>query len=398
MQKLDHESQPAILRSRTSYGTSVEIVSSPGVWALIIIAFLSPWATYINVGPGLTAVTLVISMVAAYYILCLFAGRQRNIGTMTVWFFVYVLLIYCSYYWTLAPEVWGSSLYWWIACFATFFASFAYLRTPIHFRYLCYSSVLGAIFSGLNFQFGYDEFGGLESRYTSFGVNSNFTSYVISGVVFMILITYRSVGFPKLIRSLIPPIIGFMLYLQILLDTRGGIISVIAVICVFYTRKLFKPSVQNFITISMLILAISVSMGAVDALIGIIDSHSSRSTGDLSGRTLIWSEAIIWIIGNPIIGIGPYAFPEVSISGVGAHNFIFIIALETGFFGLIIMVGFFCSTIRYIYKSTDRTTAAFLMSMFSAYWLPVATSGHWETAPFSWLVIGFMARISTLKG
>ena len=100
----------------------------------------------------------------------------------------------------------------------------------------------------------------------------------------------------------------------------------------------------------------------------------------------------------PFLGIGPGSFVEVSMVGVGAHNFFFIILLETGFIGLFVMMGFFFSVFSHISSDTTRANYAFLLAMFSAYWFPIATSGHWESAPFSWLTLGFMAQLAAVSG
>lgn len=324
---------------------------------------------------------------------------RKNLRTnsMSLLFMAYTVLVGTSISWTMVPAMWWPSMYWWISSLFVFIACCNHLRDPSHFRLVCYAAVAGVVFAGLNLKLGYNEFGYEETRYTAFGVNSNFTSYIASGSVFILLITASIVRFPYIIQALIPAAVAVVFYYQIVLDTRGSLISTASIILVFLTRRFFPPAAHGILAVSIVLLAVLSSTGALNGFLGLLDSQSSRATGDLSGRTAIWADAIGWIMQSPLLGIGPASFAEVSAIKVGAHNFFLVILLETGILGLLVMMLFFFSLYRHINRVANRSTAAFLMAMFCAYWFPIATSGHWETAPFSWLVIGFMARIASVR-
>lgn len=376
----------------------IKVVTSPGTWALALIAFLSPWATYLSLGAGLTAVTLVIAVMTVYNFGAIIVRNRFQINGMTVWFVAYICLVAASFAWTAAPAQWIASLYWWISSLVVFMFCIRYLRSPSDFRLICYASIAGAIFSGLNLQLGYNELGYENTRFSAFGVNSNFTSYAISGGIFITLITAHIFRFPVLVRIFLPVLLGLAYYFQTILETRGSIIAIAAMAGIFLTKRFLHPVVLYMIAVSMGLLAILSATGSLSSIFAMLKSQSSRNTGDLSGRTLIWAEATKMIAEYPFLGIGPGSFVEISMIGVGAHNFFFIILLETGFVGLFVMMGFFFSVLRRVASDTTRANYAFLLAMFSAYWFPIATSGHWETAPFSWLTMGFMAQLAAVSG
>lgn len=124
-----------------------------------------------------------------------------------------------------------------------------------------------------------------------------------------------------------------------------------------------------------------------------MDSFSDRGTGDLSGRTQIWHEAILYIERHPFLGIGPGSFPLVNSSGSGAHNFFLIILLETGVLGATVFTIFFLKFFSLFFRMKNRKLGSYLMGIFSAYWFPLVSSGHWETSPFSWMVVALFALL-----
>jgi O-antigen ligase len=259
---------------------------------------------------------------------------------------------------------------------------------------IVYFSLAGAINAGTQLQIGIDEWGSENSRRAVTGHNQNFTSYALSGVILLALVSSSLIRFPAWFKLALPATILALIYIQVLLGTRGALISSVAVIALYLSRNSSLRLIFPLIPAIALSFSILVSFGFTDSLFSYIESFSSRDTGDLSKRTEIWAEAILYIAKFPFLGIGPGSFQSVNSSGHGAHNFFLLILLESGLLGAVILTIFFVSFARLFFRMGNRRLGGYLICIFSAYWFPLVSSGHWETSPFSWIVLGVFACLA----
>ena len=95
----------------------------------------------------------------------------------------------------------------------------------------------------------------------------------------------------------------------------------------------------------------------------------------------------------PVLGIGPGSFLQLSSRHVGAHNLILTVLLDLGIVGAAVMLLVFVSMYRVLLAPRTQT-GAFVAVMFTIYVVPIASSGHWEASPLSWLVVAFAYNAS----
>lgn len=359
-----------------------------------LVAMLVPWATYVQLAPWTTPVTALTFTFGAVQLFFVAATRKRNVDSSVFVFALYIGLLLLSRYWTIDTENWANAVFWWFICFLSFAGTLWFVRSPNHIRMMVYFSLAGAIIAGTKLQITTDDWGNVLARQAVAGHNQNFTAYVLSGVIMFALVSSTLIRFPAWFKLALPATIVTILYFQLQLGTRGALISSAAVIALHLSRNFAPRLILRLIPVMALSISLSVAFGFLENLFGVVDAFSDRGTGDLSGRTLIWGEAILFIQQFPVLGIGPGSFPSVNFSGSGAHNFFLIILLETGIIGGAIFTIFFVKFFRLFFMIRDRKLGGYLMGIFSTYWFPIVSSGHWETSPFSWMVVALFIRFA----
>lgn len=326
-------------------------------------------------------------MLGGYLAVLAFVKFRATVEASVFIFLIYIMLLLLSRLWTVSTENWFNSIFWWFICFICFSSTIYLIKTPSHIRFLVYLSLIGAIIAGVNLQVIIDDWGNILPRRSVVGHNHNFTSYSLSGVIVIALASSAIIRFPAWFRLSLPFVLLAILYFQLQLGTRGALISSIAAITVYFIRRFASPLLLSSIPALALILSLLISLGSLNFLLGYLDSFSERGTGDLSGRGPLWADAIHHIQKSPVLGIGPGSFEATNLSGVGAHNFFLLIPLETGIFGIVVISVLFFHLFKLLMGLRNPRMSAFLIGIFSAYWFPIASSGHWETSPLSWMVV-----------
>ncbi|MGR3572928.1 O-antigen ligase family protein [Brevirhabdus sp.] len=361
---------------------------------IALVAMLVPWATYVQLAPLTTPVTALVFTIGAAQLFFVAATQKKNVDSSVFVFATYIGLLLLSRYWTIDLENWFNAVFWWFICFVSFAGTLRFVRSPNHIRMIVYFSLAGAVIAGTKLQVNTDDWGNVLARRSVAGHNQNFTAYALSGVILFSLVSSSLIRFPAWFRLVLPSTILAILYFQVQLGTRGALISSAAVISLHVSRNVAPRLLLRLIPVMALSISLLVAFGFLEFLFGYMDSFFDRGTGDLSGRILIWGEALLFIQQSPILGIGPGSFPSVNFSGSGAHNFFLIILLETGILGGAIFTIFFAKFFRLFFVMHNRKLGGYLMGIFSAYWFPLVSSGHWETSPFSWMVVALFIRFA----
>lgn len=364
-----------------------------------ILALFSPWATYTQVAPLMTPVTLIVALMTAYMILRFLKKPVLFFSRQDMYLILYLFLVTSSYFWTQNTENWGNFVFWWYVCVATYFAARSALRTAEDFRLVVFSFFLGILITAFNLELSFNEWGNSSMRYSVAGHNSNFTAYVLSGGLFLFLATWSHLGATRSMFFLLPIWIGLTLYCQIQLGTRGAILSSALTISLFSIRRYIPRFGLQTIIYSLLLIGFSISAGLTQFALSFFDSFiDGRGTGNLSDRGLIWAEAYIHAIEHPILGIGPGSFAAISELRAGAHNLLLTIQLEGGLVGVTLFGGFLLLFLRGIFaKAPTHRRGLVLIALFLCYWLPIVSSGHWELAPFSWLLLALFGRLVSIE-
>lgn len=375
----------------------LKIRLAPVLCAAIVL--FSPWATYLQFMPFLTPVTLFVSLLASLVFLRFLRRPTLLIERQEIYLLLYICLVTASYFWTQSHGNWWNYIFWWYVCAATYFSARSSPRTAADVRLVLFAFFFGMVITIYNLELTFDEWGNASMRFSVFSHNPNFTAYVFSGGLFLFLVTWVRLGATPAMVFLFPFWIVLTFYALILLGTRGAIFSSALTLIIFFLRSIIPLFVLKMIIVSMFAISLSFSAGLVDFIVPFIESlFASRGTGDLSGRHAIWAEAYTYIFSNPLLGIGAGAFSELSDLQVGAHNIVLSILLESGVVGIFLFGGFIYYFLRGIYqKAKARREGLFLIALFCCFWLPIVSSGHWELAPFSWLLLAFFERLVAIE-
>lgn len=364
------------------------------------LALTSPWATYLQFFPFLTPVTVIVILMSCHSFLRFLTRPVVLVNRASLYLILYIVLITASYVWSLRYENWGNTIFWWLLCIMTYFSARSAPRKASDFRLMLFAFFIGMLITLSKLQLSFDEWGNTSARFSVAGHNTNFTAYVLSGGLFLFLAIWVHLGATRVMWLMFPVWIGVTIYAQILLGARGAILSSVLTLCVFLLRRIIPNAGLKAIVVVMLLIGFSVSLGLAQLLMSFFDTiFAGRSTGDLSNRGVIWAEAFTYLFSNPFLGIGPGSFAEVSELNAGAHNLLLTISLESGLLGLFLFSGFVFLFLRGVYRrSRTPREGLTLLAMFMCFWLPIVTSGHWELAPFSWLLLAFFERLVSIEG
>lgn len=364
-------------------------LGAAAVVGLSLVAVASSWGTYLQFGPGLTFATLpVLSAAALLSLTLLLGGRLRAFVAADYGFLLLYALCVASRVWSLAPEPWANQLFWYTICGGTFLTARLFLTTPSRLRLVGYSAVAGLFIGSVLIVDQFDQYGRVLNRQSIDGVNPNFVAFIFAGTLYLVVVLSRAVMFPAWMRYLILPLALFVTVQIDHLDTRAAQLSVIGLVAWVLTfRFVPKQSVRAGVAAAVLLVC-ALSLGLLDGLLQWVESLFSRDTGDLAGRLPLWATARSFIIQHPIVGIGIGAFHRLNDANYGAHNLPLTLMLEGGIMGLGLFSIIILSVFRPALRPGASTNQRFVLGAFFIYWLPIAASGHWELAPFSWLILG----------
>lgn len=358
------------------------------------VAFLSPWATYTQFGLFLTPITLAGMALLIVYCADRIVSSDyvvSQVGFQLAIFSVYLLL---GAVWAIDPKVWLNSIAWWIVCFAVFVGARRFIVTRKHFFALMICMAAGMVPT-------YSLLTVAEYTYTSSdrlgvpGHNSNFTAYIVAGTVMLMLTPFRILKMTQVSRIILIPALLLAFLLLYRLGTRGAEISALGVIAFCIFGRLLPLWALKTVVIGIFLFCLAITFGLLDWLIVAIDLLSDRSTGDLSGRGNLWKLAIEKFQSSPFLGSGLGAASKLGTEEVGAHNFFLVILVDTGLIGSLLFMAFIRSFAKKLLKNT--VNGGRILMYFAVYWFPIATSGHWELSPFSWLVVGLTLQLGQIS-
>lgn len=367
------------------------------VLLISLCALFSSWATYKQLGlfNGLTPITLpalmCLGLIITYYISNHILPKFSNADYCII---IIYLICLSSISWTLAEKVWPINIYYYSICFIIYFSVRFFVTTEVRIRVVGYGIIIGLIIAFLLTSERVSEWGVVLQRSSIEELNPNFTAYVVVGSLYLITIIKYLRIFPVWFKYTYYLLLFFIIYLVYSLGTRGAVISYIAIVSWYLSFKYIPKRFVNYITIVACLITIFISFGLLTDWLLVVEDvfvfglFAERSTGNLAGRLDIWLEAINYINNNIFLGIGIGAFPSVSSSGIGSHNIILTLLLDIGGIGFIFFICYIYNLFLPALKQKASLENKFILGGFFSYWLPIATSGHWELMPFSWLIMG----------
>jgi len=365
---------------------------------LSFVAVASSWGTYVQFYVGLTLVTIPLIVVSFFVILdLLFSRGMSRLQFFDLYILCFLGLIFFSRFWSLYPQAWPSSTLWYMVCVAAYFSCRVFVYDAISFKLIALSSMLGSVI-GVN-MIGQvtNEWGMVDDRMGIDGVNQNLTSYVLAGSICLSIIYLKYFTNRIYIRMAIAAYAVYITYYIFSLGTRGALISVILMALWLGVSRVFRPKFAGVMSLTAFLVCFLFGSGLLDGTLEFFDGLSNRGTGDLAGRMPVWQIARSFILDHLLTGVGAGAFEFLNPMQIGAHNFFLALLLDAGLLGFvsILMLLFmgFAPAMRPDAHDADK----FVLGLFTAYFLPIATSGRIELIPFTWIVLALTFSLLNIR-
>lgn len=232
---------------------------------------------------------------------------------------------------------------------------------------------------------------GFDDRFTVEGINANFVSYSLAtGVAIGLILTLFSRS--KMFTNLIALVIMFLSVGIILSGTRGAIISVLAVLFVYYSLQVGRRPLKMFLS---LVTTVTIGIILFSLIPEEITSRVLNNSSDdvSSGRYDLWSSGLSLVLEKPIAGYGIDFFPSQITNGIRVHNVFLDVLIEFGLIGFMLYstVMFYLIFMKNKSKEIKRARLLFIVS-----WVPIAMTGAWEYSIAPWFVLAWLSRMPVL--
>lgn len=365
--------------------------------ALFCAIAVSSWGNYIDLVFGLTYVTAPIIFATFFLLMALVVNPNLWLDLFKDGNFfsvLFYLIVVASFSWSLDRTNWPNQIFWYTVCVAAYFCS-RYVLVNRGYMWLFISIMFGVFSAAGSLGDLSQGFGDFQERKSIGDLNANFTAYVLAGSLYVVTVIAR-VFFSGFIGRLIFFVAAFVVLISVSwLGTRGAFLSCVLLVLWNYFSRFFSGR-------GVLLLACGVIFSILVILLGgfslndITGGIVPRSDDDFSGRVPTLAIAVDFVRDYWATGIGAGAFVAVNPLGIGAHNVLITLLLESGFFGLLLFLLFLYSIIYPGVRSKRGGEGSFVLGAFFSYLVPIAMTGHWELAPFSWVLLGFTYNVLRL--
>lgn len=358
---------------------------------LLLMGFLcvvSPWGTYLQFAYALNLAAISVFVALPVFGLQLAqASVVRGLCGFDLLLCAYFLVVLASLVWTESSIGWIYAVYWYAICFSTYVMVADLACEARSIRFLLLSSCLGVWIATYMIGPTMAMHGADPDREVIDGVNQNFTSYVLVGVIYLILYGNR-IGILSRKVSLLAYLTALLAAFDVYrLGTRGAEISIVLML-VFHIFSSRNPRVlARPAMVASAVAAVGIATGLLQQLLTLVDAASVRSDGDLAGRLSTWIFARSTIVEHPWLGIGAGAFPYVNPAGIEPHNTVYSLMLDTGVVGTLCAVVWALQHFRQKRLDNAQGLGAYAMTLLLCYWVPIGLSGVWHLAPYSWIVL-----------
>lgn len=355
---------------------------------LITICICASWGTYKLLMSGITLVTAPIFLLATTLPLAIVAyGKSINLTYFDALLAALFFGVCMSYLWALYPQAWALQAFWYVACIALYYAVRIYVTKPNMYDVIIFASLIGCISATFMIGEVTNEWGHVNSRLAIHGVNQNFTSYIFAATIYLSIIYVFLFDRHIFIKFLVVLLCAVLTYFVFLLGTRGAIISIALMLTWIANSILFGNKAAPVAFIAAGSASLLLTFGALESASVAIEGLFQRNTSDLSGRLPIWNYARHMIEDNLFTGIGAGAFQFANPMEIGAHNVFLVMLLDTGIFGFLLFVAFMIGGLWPALQRIANPHQLFILGLFTAFFFPIAVSGHMELSPFTWVVL-----------
>ncbi|MEU4773239.1 O-antigen ligase family protein [Micromonospora sp. NPDC023644] len=234
----------------------------------------------------------------------------------------------------------------------------------------------------------------LTVRFGVEGINFNFTAYTLVTGALMASLLLTIGGQRRLTRLLMLAPLPVLAWGVLLNGTKGALVALVLVPVYLAVSRVLPGAALAVAAVAVPALLVLVPLGlGQDLLLGFDTSFGQRTTGDLSGRLLIWPDAAATWSDSLLLGVGAGAYPLISPFGVGAHNLLLTVGNDLGLLGLLGYVAVFALALGAYarrFPAARRRAGLYVVTLF-----PIWLTGHWEVALGAWLTLGLLTVLPT---
>lgn len=309
-------------------------------------------------------------------------------------FFIWVSL---SFFWSIAPQRTFSAILLYLLAFSLMSCALRIGRNISWWRFLGITYVGGCVIAALiviSNGFSFAPGSAIDARSTVGELNANYVAYAVAtGLPIAITLLLDKPG-RTLMNHALAAFLGLGLAAVMFSGSRGALLGVLAALF-FYAltkvrRHLGKAVIVVAVVSFLLIFIFDYLPPEVRQRLDFLAYlGNERWEIDFSGREELWPFAIQRIYLSPFLGIGTYAFQEISPLEIPVHNVILTVAVENGLIGLLLYFRILYLIFRKFIKSENRAAKIGGILLFLV-WVPMALTGVWEFAAPAWFAFGWM--------
>jgi O-antigen ligase len=359
------------------------------VLLITIIIAIAPWATYTQIAFLTTPVSICVFSLTIFSLIHYFLNKNgQNIYKEDLPLVFFIALLCASYFVSLHSEAWPLVAFWYTACIATYISTKMFFSKKEFLKISSFGAILGVIITFVLVGPTENEYGILSDRQSAPNHNSNFTAYCLAALVFIIKSNLFMNNNSKVFKLFSYFSIALSIYIVILLGTRGAIISInLLIFCFIIIKFVGRSTYQALIYVAIAASAVT-ALGLFESVLSWVDALSTRSDGELAGRTPSWEIARTYFLDHPLLGVGAGAFQFVNPMEIGAHNTLLAVAMDTGILGVVTLLIWIAINFAHIkLKEPQKSQMAVL---WLAYALPISLSGEWILSPLVWITFGIL--------
>ena len=348
--------------------------------------------------PGLGSVARIIGVItmAAWLASVLLRGSIRPVSRFHGVVFLFVLWQTASIFWTVDADATLARAITWVQLALLIVLIWDLITTPMLLTASLQAYVLGAFLSATGIVYNYlnaTEF--VYGRYSAAGQHSVNLGLILAigmPIAWYLAIqkqqTYRFDNLLRMINFLYLPVASIGIALT---GSRGAMIAALPTLFFILTTQ---EKLRPWARIVFLLVAIGGGYAAMSLVpqssfdrLGTAYTELSGG-GNLTGRTLIWDDAIARIMENPILGVGSDAFRSISKTGLVAHNSFLSVWVETGIVGLMLFLTVLLIALLHIF-TMPRLERKLWLIVLMCWFLGVSALTYEQHKP-TWLVLALI--------
>jgi len=364
---------------------------------LLVFIFVIPTEKILLI-PGLGSVARIagILTMVAWMASVLLRGSIRPITHLHSVMLLFVLWQAASIFWTVDSDATLARVITWIQLAMLIILVWDLVTTRAVLHASLQAFVLGALFGAFGTIYNYlNATAFVYGRYSAAGQHSVNLGLILAigmPIAWYLAIqkdnTYRLEKWMRVVNFLYLPVASIGIALT---GSRGAMIAALPTLFfILPTLGILKPWARALFLVLAICGAYAATLLVPQSSIDRLATAYSELTGggNLTGRTLIWNDAINRVMENPVLGIGSDAFSSISQSGLVAHNSFLSVWVETGIIGLVLFLSILLIATRHVFTLPKLERRLWLMVLTC--WLLGVSALTFEHHKPTWLVLALI--------